>query len=107
VRGERIKSPKVIGWIDLRSQKKPYRADDTNSARYRVAEYLKDHIGEWMTSGEIAAIVGRKSQNVEAILADLENDTSYIMLVFDEDRKRRNIMAVPRGRGDWERYFDE
>jgi len=98
MRGERIKSPKVYGWIDRRVARRPFARDDYNAAWRKAAEYCLQHLNEWIGTADIARAVGRTTGAIDSVIADLEARESPVLLIHDDDRPQKNLMPVLKGK---------
>ena len=62
--------------------------------------WLIEHIGEYVSTADIAHQVGRDTGQVESILADLESPESPIMLAVNDDYPRKNVLIMKKGWAD-------
>lgn len=93
IAGERIKSPHVESWIDVRGRTKP--RPQTERARLAI-EFFTDRLGEYVSRRELARYVGSASTNVDSLLSDLEAQDTGFVIWWDEDRHFESLMAVPK-----------
>jgi hypothetical protein len=93
IAGERVKTEHIPGWIDVRGKTKPRH----RSIRSLLCiEFLTEHMGEYVGREEIARYCGSAGQNIDSLLADVEQQDTPFVIWQDEDRPHKSIMAVPK-----------
>lgn len=93
VAGERIKSPRIPGWIDARNQHRPHHKSERTA---NAIAYLTEHMGEYIAREELAKAIGSPGNNIDSLLADIEGQDTPFVVWADEDRRFKSLMAVPR-----------